>query len=315
VTKATKKFPTQKLLLYVFAVIGFGVVGLLLGSYIGGGLHISFGSSQQQDASPNAEKTAAKAADKLDTYDRIVKSGTIVCGYFPWPGFAEKNVNTGELSGIQIDAVNQAFATLDLKVEWKEVIIGAQVEDLTNGKVDAVCLDAPFVMSAGKFVEYSNPFYGSKAVVYARTDEQRFTKLSDLNNETVRFSGIDGDFSMDLAQRLFPKAKMISMPGTTDPTQLFVNLTTRKADVLLTDPMSFQLFEKSNPNQLKGLFAGKAIGVYKIVASVRKGDFKTLGLINQAIDNAASFGITDAVLNKFDPDLRFMQRVRSPYID
>jgi hypothetical protein len=51
------------------------------------------------------------------------------------------------------------------------------------------------------------------------------------------------------------------------------------------------------------------------VASVRKGDFKTLGLINQAIDNAASFGITDAVLNKFDPDLRFMQRVRSPYID
>jgi hypothetical protein len=63
------------------------------------------------------------------------------------------------------------------------------------------------------------------------------------------------------------------------------------------------------------LFAGKAIGVYKIVASVRKGDFKTLGLINQAIDNAASFGITDAVLNKFDPDLRFMQRVRSPYID
>ncbi len=314
-TKAAKKFSVQRFGLYVFAVIGLAVVGLLLGVYLGGGLHISFGNNQQQASSPNAEKTAAKPADKLDTYDRIVKSGTIVCGYYPWPGIAEKNVNTGEMSGLQIDLVNQAFATLDLKVEWKELIVGTQVEDLNNGRVDAICQDGPYVMSAGKFVEFSNPFYAYKAIAYARADEKRFAKPADLNNAAIRFTGIDGDYSVDLAKRLFPNAQLMTMPGTTDAAQMYLNVATNKADVAIVDPISFQAYQQSNPNQLKGLFADKPIGIYKMVCSVRKGDFKTLGLINQAVDNAASFGIADTVLNKFDPDHRFLQRVRSPYID
>jgi hypothetical protein len=54
---------------------------------------------------------------------------------------------------------------------------------------------------------------------------------------------------------------------------------------------------------------------YVLVYSVAKGDMKTLGLLNQAVDNAAAFGITEEVLNKHDPDHSTLKRVRSIYED
>ena len=260
----------------------------------------------------SSHDSTAKASG---TYERIMQSGKVVCGYFPWPGYAEKDPNTGELSGLEIDLAKASLATLDLKVEWKELVVGTQLEDLKNGKVDAICFDGPFVMSSGKFVEFSNPVFAPIAISYVRSGENRFAAKADLNDPSVRFVGIDGDFSSDLVKRLFPKAQLLTMPGTTDASQLFLDVATKKADITIVDPLSFQVFQKSNPDKVKALFPEQPIGIYKKVFSVAKGDMKTLGLLNQAIDNAAAFGITEEVLNKHDPDHSTLKRVRSIYED
>jgi ABC-type amino acid transport substrate-binding protein len=258
------------------------------------------------------DSTGSKAPG---TYERIMQSGKVVCGYFPWPGGAEKDSNTGKVSGLVVDLVEQALATLDLKVEWQEVIMGTQVQDLNIGKIDALCNDGPWVMSAGKFVEFSDPMVATVLMPYIRIDESRFSTKADLNNSSVQFVGLDGDASVDLAQRRFPKAQLKSLPGNTDLSQLFLDVATKKADVLITDPHSFKAFEKTNPGKLKAFMPGKPVGTYKMVFSVAKGDMKTLGLLNQAIDNAAAFGITEEVLNKHDPDHSTLKRVRSIYED
>jgi ABC-type amino acid transport substrate-binding protein len=60
----------------------------------------------------------AVAQDKKPSaYDRVIVSGTIHCGYFLWPPFIEKNVNTGKLSGLSYDLMEEIGKQLSLKID------------------------------------------------------------------------------------------------------------------------------------------------------------------------------------------------------
>ncbi len=253
----------------------------------------------------------AFAAEETSTYDKVIAKNEIVCGIYPWAPYKEIDLKTQEWKGFAVDVYRKAFSTLDIKVTFKEVVLGNQVQDLNSGRVDAICDDGPWTMSAGKFVEYSDPAYFAIVFPYVRKGETRFKSRSDLNNENVTFTGIDGDLSVDLVARLFPKAKVTSMPVTTDVSQLFLNVSTKKADVAIVDPAAFTVFNKSNPDQLEPLFKDKPLGIYKNVIAVKKGDFKMLSLVNQAIDNAIAFGLINDVLDEFDPKREKLMRVRS----
>ncbi|MAS86977.1 MAG: hypothetical protein CMH30_03235 [Micavibrio sp.] len=252
------------------------------------------------------------AADS-SAYDRVMAKNEIICGVVPWAPFKEYDSNTGEWKGFAIDLYRKAFATLDLNVTFKEVILGTQVQDLNSGAVDAICDEGPWTLSAGKFTEFSDPVYASIVYAYARKGDTRFKSRTDLNTPDVLFTGIDGDLSSDLVKRLFPKAKLSTMPGTTDVSQLYLNVSSKKADVVIADPSSFAVFDKNNPDQLVKLFSDKPLGIYKTVISVKKGDLKMLGLVNQAVDNALAFGITDEVLDNFDPEHEKLGRVKSRF--
>lgn len=254
----------------------------------------------------------AQAADE-SAYDRVIAKNEIICGVNPWAPYKELDPNTKEWKGFAIDIYRKAFSTLDMKVTFKEVVLGNQIQDLNTGRVDAICDDGPWTMSAGKFVDYSDPVYVSIVYPYVRKGETRFKTRSDLNKKDVKFTGIDGDLSSDLTRRLFPKATFASMAGTTDVGQLFLNVSTQKADVAIVDPASFAVFEKNNPGQLVPLFKDAPLGKYKQIITVKKGDVKMLGLVNQAIDNALAFGLVDEVLEEFDPKHEKIMRVRSPY--
>ncbi|HAJ90433.1 MAG TPA: hypothetical protein DCM27_05405 [Rhodospirillaceae bacterium] len=256
---------------------------------------------------------SSRAADMSSAYDRVVTKNELVCGIYAWAPYKELDPNTGEWKGFAVDIYRKAFATLDIKVIFKEVVLGNQVQDLNSGRIDAMCDDGPWILSAGKFVEYSNPAYIAITFPYVRIDEKRFKKRSDFNSPDVSFTGIDGDLSSDLAHRLFPAAKLLSAPSTTDISQLYLNVQTGKADIMIGDPASFSIYNKNNPGKLKALFTDRPIAMYKNVVSVKKGDAKMLGLVNQAIDNALALGIVDTILDDFDPQHKLLMRVRLPY--
>jgi ABC-type amino acid transport substrate-binding protein len=246
-------------------------------------------------------------------YERVTKANQITCGVVSWPPTNYIDPKTGQWEGFMIDYLRQAFATIDLQVVFKEVISGTQVQELKSGRIDAMCIDGPWVMSLGKFVEFSNPMMASFVYPYVRVDDKRLTILSDLNNSDIRFLGLDGDLSVDLAQRLYLKARLLTMPGTTDFSQLLLNVVTKKADVVITDPGTFDGFDKNNPNTLRPLQPEKPVGFYKVVMSVEKGNLPMLGLVNEAIDNAHAFGITDKVLDGYDPYHKRLKRVANPF--
>lgn len=253
---------------------------------------------------------SAQAADSA--YDRVIAKGELVCGVIPWAPYKVLDPNTKEWSGFSIDMYRKIFATLDIKVTFQEVVLGNQMQDLNNGRVDAICDDGPWTMSAAKFVDYSHPAYATPVYPFVRADDKRFNKRGDFNKKEVSFTGIDGDLSSDLVKRVFPQAKILTMGSMTDVSQLFVNVETKKADVAISDAAAFSVYEKTNPNKLR-MVSGKPLGLYRTVIAVKKGDDKLLGLINQAVDNGLDFGIIDDVLDTFDPEHNKLMRIRERY--
>ena len=234
-------------------------------------------------------------------YDRVMAKNEIVCGIYPWAPAKTIDPTTKEWTGWAVDVYRRSFATLDLNVKFKEVVIGNQVQDLNSGIIDAICDDGPWTMSSGKFVAYSDPIMYAPVYPYVRINETRFKTRASLNNKDVRFIGIDGDLSNDLVGRLFPDTTLMSLPGTTDVSQLYLNVAGGKADIAIGDPEAFRGYEKHNPNKLRPLFQENPLGKYKVVISVKMGDSKMLSLVNQAVDNAITFGIVDDILSRVDP--------------
>lgn len=256
--------------------------------------------------------SSAFAAGKENAYDRVIRTGTLRCGVMLWPPYFDKDPNTGVMSGLGVDLYGTIASFLDIKIDFVEIVMGQQVQDLNQGKVDAVCNDGPYMFSAMKFLDYARPAYYAPVHVYVSTASDRFKTQDDLNKKDVRFIGMDGDLSVDLVQRNYPDATLQTMPGMSDGSVLMTGVTTGKADAVIIDPASVKAFNQTNKPGLKALFTDQPV-VYPITLSVRKGETDLLNMINAGIDAAWNTNAAAAILKKYDPDGEFLLPVAKPY--
>jgi len=250
-------------------------------------------------------------APKESVYDRVMRTGVLRCGYVAWPPYFSLDPNTKTLSGVSKDISDSAARILGLKIEYVDVPNAGQVEDFNSGKIDAMCGDGPWVLSTIKYVDYSKPYFYVPVYAYGRAGEERFKSPVDLNNPGVTFVAIDGDLSTDLALADFPKAKLSSLGNVSDPSQMLLNVTTGKADVVIVDPVTVDTFSKNNPRKITKLF-DKPVAVYGGGFSVRKGETDLLNTLNGAVDAVMNTGQSDQTLKKYDPQSTLFLPVAKP---
>lgn len=255
----------------------------------------------------------AQAAERESAYDRVMRTGVLRCGVMIWPPVHMKDPNTGEVTGIGPDIFREIAKLIDLKIEFVEMVSGMQVEDLRTGKFDAVCLDAPFVFSMTKYVDYTDPVVYSPAFVFVRQNEQRFKKLEDLNKKDVRFLGIDGDVSVALIKKDFPNAQLATLPMNTDPGQMMLSLATKKADAIVTDWYTVKGYNDNNKDKIVRLPNADPLVVFSVGMSVNKGEQELLNMLNAAIQAGHNVNLYDPIFKKWDPDQNFLIPVNRPY--
>ena len=256
----------------------------------------------------------AFAAEKESAYDRVMRTGVIRVGYSVWPPYQIRNPNTGELSGNSADIMKIFSGLLGLKTEWvQQSGLGTQVEELKQGKYDVVINDGPYVFSMIKFIDFSNPYLYAPVHAYVRSDEHRFKNLQDLNSADVTFVGLDGDLSADLVGRLYPMAKLTTLPASTDPGMLMLNVLTKKADVAIVDPGSVHTFNKTHNPGLKAFAESTPVAVYAVGFSMMKGDEKLLTLVNGTVAAMNNTNLVDPVLKKWLPEKGDYYPVAKPY--
>jgi len=250
-------------------------------------------------------------------YDRVLKSGKIRAAYLSYPPALMKDTSGGKMSGIFVDTLEKAASNLGLTVEWtEEVGWGSQIEGLEADRYDIVGSPVWANPTRGKLTTLSTPVYYSGIGIYVRKDDSRFNALTDwkaLNSDKVKIVTIDGETGDLIARTQFPLAQRVSLPQTADISQLFLNVSGNKADVLFAEPYFYYQYLKSNPDNLKNIAAQTPIRVLGNCYMFKKGETQMKQMLDVAIQDLQNSGYVDDLLNKYEGTPNAFYRVARPY--
>ena len=242
---------------------------------------------------------ASPAHAAESAFDRVMRTGTLRCGFFAWPPGFEIDPNTKEVKGTTKELFEALVKLAGWKPEFVEVQFGSYIMDLNSGRVDAICGDGPWTISNVRLIDYTTPVAYTPMVVYVRADETRFKKNADLNTDKASFAGIDSDSSTELAQMRFPKANIHTLINITDPASMLMEVVDKKSDAAIVDPFTGGKFMEHNPGKLKQL--GPPLAVYPLSFSLKRGETLLEQTLSRTTEMALDIGLADSKLDMFDP--------------
>ena len=213
----------------------------------------------------------------------MIASGTVRCGYFIWAPYFMKDPNTGALSGLNYDYMEEIGHLLGLKIVWaEEVSAGTAVAGLDAGRYDVMCTSLWPDDARLKNAVLTDPTYYTAVYAAVRKDETRFDRGSALDDPKATFVGIDGDITSKLPHEMFPHAKLLSLPETSDGTQLLQSIQAHKADVAFVDKGLLGSFNRANGDSLR-LVPGPALRVFPETLGVKRGELEFAQMLNTTI--------------------------------
>ncbi|MDD5586961.1 MAG: transporter substrate-binding domain-containing protein [Alphaproteobacteria bacterium] len=282
-----------------WSIPGFLVAALLVGLAGGyAGAVIGYGSKNEK---PVAGETA---------YERVLRTGTVRCGYAISPPRMIKDPNTKQISGLDYDTWQSVGSQLGLKIEWtEEAGWGNFIEGLRTGRYDAFC-SAMFPDAArSKFLSLTQPIMYSIEKAYVRADDHRFDgDLEKINGPEISLPVIDGDVSAFAFKERFPKARMLSLPQTATVSDMFMAVTSGKADVILLDSPMFDALNANNPGKLRVLENVPPALIFANVYGFAPEELKLRDIVNVALRTLIDNGALEKLTKKYPGEYLFARK-------
>jgi ABC-type amino acid transport substrate-binding protein len=182
-----------------------------------------------------AKPTNTEIQEEQTLRDAVLERGTIRAAYIVTPPRTIKDPNTGRLSGISVDAFEEAAGLMNLKVEWVEEVSWATfLEGLKTDRYDVVASGIWPTASRGKQADFSVPIMYSVVHAYVRVDDTRFDQdLGLINSPNIKISTIDGEAAELIADAKFPQAQQLALPQMSSLSEMMLNVVNNKAMWLL----------------------------------------------------------------------------------
>jgi ABC-type amino acid transport substrate-binding protein len=254
---------------------------------------------------------------KESAYDRVMRTQTIRCGYGVSPPYVVKDINTGEVSGLYVDIINEMGAVLNLKIDWAQEIAWDQMTlALNSNKIDVVCSGLWVAASRGRSVAYTDPIIFNAVDIFVRADDTRFDNHPEkINDPSITIATDDGGLAEEIARNDFPLAKILRAPQMAPATDLLMNVMTKKADVTFNNASYISEFEKMNPKKLRAVKTNRPIRFYHNSLAVDIHELELREVLNSAITELEGSGKIDKIMNKYSskdyPDILY--RTAKPY--
>lgn len=261
-----------------------------------------------------AKTPIARVDSATSVYDRVMRSGTIRCGYSLYNPGCLKDPTTGKMSGIGVDTLELLAKNLGLKIEWaEEVGWGTMIEGLQTNRYDMIVTPVWATSDRARVVDFSSPLYYSPVFAYVKAGNKTFAAdyAHILNSPKYSIATIDGATAEIIAQEDFPLVKRVSLPQLTEFGQLLLTVSPGKADVTFTEPADAAGFLKSNPGSVERV--GKPIRVFPNCWLFRRGQREFKDMIDTALDQLINSGAEDKIIRKYEPAPNALYRVAIPY--
>jgi len=252
---------------------------------------------------------------KESAYDRVLRTGVIRCGYADWPPYVfVKDPTTGKISGIFAEVAEAMANKLNLKIDWAENTgFGGAVESLRDQRIDIMCAGLFRNAQRGRYVSFLRPIFYSPVYAYVPIDEHRFDNdLLAVNQTGIRISTMDGEISDVIAKQNFPKATEVAIPQLGQITDILVNVSTHKADIVLNEPSFVDDYIKNNPNTLRRV-SKEPFEVFETAFAVDMRETQLREMLNSALAELENQGVIDGIISKYNPDPKVFLHVAKPY--
>ncbi len=254
-----------------------------------------------------------QASSQNNSFENIVKSGVIRCGYQYWDGGVYKNEETGELEGFVVDVTHALAEVLDLKIEWVGLIEWGDIPAaLRANKIDAMCAGVWLSGKNAKTMLVSDAMAYNAFEAFVRAECDRFDENWRKLNDPSVVMAIQGNTSSGfIAARTLPRAKIMELPplASTDLDKA-INVATGKVDVAFTNPGILVGYMKANPGKIKRLRPGQPFAYMAMTYPLHPENFRTLHMINTGLKELRNTGVMDKIIEKYDvlyPNM-FLQR-------
>ena len=261
-----------------------------------------------------AENTTA-AANKQTVYDRITTKKTIRAAYLNYPPACMKDTKTGVMSGIFVDVLTKACDNLGLKLEWtEEVGWASQIEGLNTDRYDIVGSPVWANVIRGTKTTLSTPVYYSGIGLYVRANDHRFDNdFSKINDPAVKVGTIDGETSTIIAEQDFAKAQKYSSTQQTDFSQKLLDLSSKKCDVVPTEPYFAAEYLKNNPGTIRNIATDNPVRLFGNCYMFRLNEWQMKQMIDVAIQDLINSGFVERTIRKYEPSPNLFYRSAPPY--
>lgn len=259
-----------------------------------------------------APKTTVKKAETR--FDQIKRTGVIRCGYTIWPPAISRDPNTGQISGIFYDLMEEIGKKMDLEIKWTTEVSPAHMfTDMSSNRYDMVCSPYAATPARARESSFSVPIFYNSLNLYARADDARFdNNRTETGKEATRFAIVEGNVMSMIANAMFPDAQKITLPNLSTPTDSFLHVAGNKADLVISEPLTYALFNNNNPNVIKPVAGGtlQTIGA-GFPLPVKEHDLKEA--IDHTLLHLHGTGFIDHILTKHEPKGARLLRVSKPY--
>ncbi|MGD2085599.1 MAG: ABC transporter substrate-binding protein [Candidatus Aminicenantes bacterium] len=268
-----------------------------------------------QSACTTGGDSATKTSREESLYDRVMRTGEIRASYADYPPYCIKDPKTRKLSGIMVEALNEAAKRLKLNVNWKEEVgWGTIFEGLKSNRYDVFGAGVWRNASRGKVSDFSRPMFYNVILLYGHPNETRFSEnLEEINNPSVRISTQDGAMDDLIAKSDFPKAKRVSLPQLSQWTDVLLNITTGKADITFAEPGAVNLFLEKNPGTLKELLPDRPIRFFGTCFAFKLGEIEFKTMLDSALEEIINDGTFEKIIRKYEKHPGEVYRVAKPY--
>lgn len=168
-------------------------------------------------------------AQEQSVYDRVMETKTLRCAYAVYPPALMKDPNTGKISGIFHDVIEEVAKLHGFTIDWSEEVgYGTVLEGLKTGRYDMFCSALWPSAPRSQHGLFTLPLYYSGVGIYVRSDDDRFNKdpRKTLNNEEYSIAIQDGDIIDTIARESFPNAQRVSTPQLAQAGEQFLLVTT-----------------------------------------------------------------------------------------
>lgn len=257
-----------------------------------------------------------KTDSKESVYDRVMRTGKIRCGYAMWTPVLYKDLETGKLSGMFYDLMEEVGKRLDLEIVWTEESgWGTVVEGIVTNRYDMICAGLGYNSARAKFIDFGQPIFYTPMYVAVRAGDTRFDGniREILNDPDYTIAVLDGELSSVVARQIFPEAQTSAMSQILDYSQLFIEVEMGKVDATLVEPGAFRQYEKHNPGKLRMLDGGPPVNVFPISVGLPPGDTVFNRMVDVVLIELTNDGTVERILNKYEEFPEAFLRPMIPY--